>query len=552
MNRSNRYILPAILLIPVSLFLYLNYLELRFEEPRRAVVALEMILSGDYIVPRINGAVYFNKPPFFNWMIIGLFRLFGSYQAWLVRLPSLVSLLVMTGVLYLFAKKYLGRAIAVLASLLLITSGDIYFFETLISGEIDLFYAMIVFLQVVAIYHFYQTRNYLLLFVLSYLLTAIGVLTKGLPSFLFQGLTLLLVAIWQKDKKLLFRWQHVAGLVVLLLVAGGYFLAYSRSAALQPFLINLFAEAKSKSGLGEKQHAVPISVLTFPLQLAKFLLPWSVLFLLFVHRGLRRYLRNSQLLVFCMLFFVVNIPPYWITGSVKSRYIFMFYPFICTLLAAAWFFAREHFKKAVNGIEWFFLVFMILAALSFAVGPFLTVTAGIQLIALKSLPFFVILAWLCYRFRKEKEQRIFVFVLFVVLLRIGFAFYYFPVYEDREGGTQRKDYLARSIDTAAGHQPVYLAGDTVSLDAKAALGPLVFSEATIKTPPYIGYGIPFYYARLTGHAMEYRNDIAPGNCYLVYAADITDSTYRNREVSVLYRCSFDKKKPELALIRVKN
>ena len=58
-----------ILLYLVSIFAPLNILPLSFEEPRRGVVALEMIISGNYIVPTINGELYLNKPPIHNWSI---------------------------------------------------------------------------------------------------------------------------------------------------------------------------------------------------------------------------------------------------------------------------------------------------------------------------------------------------------------------------------------------------------------------------------------------------------------------------------------------------
>ncbi len=40
------------------------------EEPRRALVAMEMMYSGDYIHTTIHGAAYYNKPPLFNWLVV--------------------------------------------------------------------------------------------------------------------------------------------------------------------------------------------------------------------------------------------------------------------------------------------------------------------------------------------------------------------------------------------------------------------------------------------------------------------------------------------------
>ena len=43
---------------------------LKWEEPRRCLVAMEMIERGDYLVPHLHGRPYFNKPPMQNWLIV--------------------------------------------------------------------------------------------------------------------------------------------------------------------------------------------------------------------------------------------------------------------------------------------------------------------------------------------------------------------------------------------------------------------------------------------------------------------------------------------------
>jgi len=136
----------------IALCMPLNRSMLRGEEPRRAVVSIEMDQSGQYVVPHLLGWNYYNKPPVFNWAIIGVARLTGSYAPWVIRLPSLLGLLLTSISLYYLSRSLLGNQLAILASLFLLTSGDILFFQTLVSGEIDLFFVGLVFLQVSAIF----------------------------------------------------------------------------------------------------------------------------------------------------------------------------------------------------------------------------------------------------------------------------------------------------------------------------------------------------------------------------------------------------------------
>jgi len=38
------------------------------DEGRYSEVAREMVVSGDYITPRLNGVKFFDKPPLFYWL----------------------------------------------------------------------------------------------------------------------------------------------------------------------------------------------------------------------------------------------------------------------------------------------------------------------------------------------------------------------------------------------------------------------------------------------------------------------------------------------------
>ena len=69
------------LLVVIGLIAYLvnlGLLPLFADEPTRAVVALEMIFSGNYWVPKINDGYYFSKPPLYNWIIAGTFLITGN------------------------------------------------------------------------------------------------------------------------------------------------------------------------------------------------------------------------------------------------------------------------------------------------------------------------------------------------------------------------------------------------------------------------------------------------------------------------------------------
>ena len=62
------------------------------DEGRYVEIPREMVVTGDWVTPRLNGVKYFEKPPLFYWFEAVLIKLFGLSE-WSVRLgPALFAL----------------------------------------------------------------------------------------------------------------------------------------------------------------------------------------------------------------------------------------------------------------------------------------------------------------------------------------------------------------------------------------------------------------------------------------------------------------------------
>src|SRR5207344_999778 len=62
------------------------------DEGRYAEIAREMVASGDWVTPRLNGLKYFEKPPLQYWITALAYRAFGVHE-WTARLwPALAGL----------------------------------------------------------------------------------------------------------------------------------------------------------------------------------------------------------------------------------------------------------------------------------------------------------------------------------------------------------------------------------------------------------------------------------------------------------------------------
>src|SRR3954469_12260974 len=79
------------------------------DEGRNAEIAREMIATGDFITPRLNGVNYFEKPPLVYWAVAASLKVFGQNE-WAVRVvPAIFGL---AGVLFTYAaaRQLYGRA----------------------------------------------------------------------------------------------------------------------------------------------------------------------------------------------------------------------------------------------------------------------------------------------------------------------------------------------------------------------------------------------------------------------------------------------------------
>ena len=95
------------------------------DEGRYAEVPREMVASGDYVTPRLNGVLYFEKPPLVYWAIAGFIRVFGLGELSVRSVPALFAL---AGVLITYgATRRLAGRFAGLASAGVLGSSLLYF-----------------------------------------------------------------------------------------------------------------------------------------------------------------------------------------------------------------------------------------------------------------------------------------------------------------------------------------------------------------------------------------------------------------------------------------
>ena len=492
----------GVLLSIAAYFGSLNYLTLRAEEPRRGVIAFEMSQNKNYVVPTLFGWNYYNKPPVYNLMIVAVSKISGVFDNWVVRLPSLLSLLILITLNFFIVRKFLDKKIAAIATLLLIINVEFLFYASVYSGEIDLFYSLIVYLQGISIFYYGNKKRRFDMFYISYTLCAIGFLTKGLPSLAFQFFSLIAWAISARNFRVLFHWTHILGIMLLVVLVTLYFFIYSMYEDPWPFIHNLFLESSEKTAQGKSLIEIFKAIATFPAILAKTLLP-GIIFILFSRKSifLNAYKKNL-FFRYIIWFIVLNIPIYLITPDFKVRYVYMFFPFFTTFFALLYIDGKKQLPRLNSVIEKILPAFMIIFCLGYIGSYFIRfldqrdphklILTGLLLSAL----------FVLFLYFKLIPYRIYLFALTFILFRIFLNGYYYPDFHVRY---LKVDPFIEDIKKITGDEPVYYAGKSMTRNIENTLTNIISHEKQIKiiSVPPIHYQIAFDLGLYKNHILTF-------------------------------------------------
>ena len=178
--------------------------------------------TREYAVPRLHGEIYSYKPPLAYWMALVSFRAFGEETEWTLRLPFAASGMVMGLGVLLLVGRALGPGTGLLCAFASLTG--VIVVQKLQLAEFDMPLAAGVGLAVAAACRsFAADRPSVVVWGIGYLGLAAGFLAKGAPALIFYGPGLLAAAISTRRLKQLLRPAHLAGALLFLLVALGWF-----------------------------------------------------------------------------------------------------------------------------------------------------------------------------------------------------------------------------------------------------------------------------------------------------------------------------------------
>ncbi len=371
------------------------------DEGRYSEVAREMVATGDYITPRLNGVAFLDKPILYYWLQAIAVRLFGVKE-WALRLfPAMLGVLGCI-VTYICGRRLFSRRVGFLSAIILATT-PLYFGGSHYANldlEVAVFISCTLLFFMTGIQSEDKSRPYF--FFAAYLSAALAFLTKGLIGIVFPMVILGSWMILLNRLALMKKLHLVCGVILFsIVVLPWYWLVQKANPA---FLHYFFVTQQVTRFLSEGVFNNPTPFWFYvPIVLIGFF-PWTSFFIQALGISIRNVIKDRyqhQIELFLLLWFSFVFVFFSIPQSKTITYILPVFPAAALLVGhvLSTFWETPKTKTIYWGVVILSLIGLLLAILFLALPhyqwleistnltPYLTTIAILFLISL-SLAFF--------------------------------------------------------------------------------------------------------------------------------------------------------------------
>lgn len=308
-------------------------------EPREAVVAYTMLEHGNWILPINNGGDIPYKPPFFHWCIAFFSLFIGHVNEYTSRLPSAVSLVLMTIGGFVFYAKRKNTQTSLIAAILTLTAFEVH--RAGMNCRVDMVNTAFMVGAMYLLYRWWEKVKHQLPW-LAILCMSGATLTKGPVGIILPCFVMGVFMLTQRENFWGIVWRMaLTALLSLIIPFCWYYAAYLQGG--DEFL-HLVKEENIDRFMGKmayESHENPawynlLTLITgwlpytLLLLFSLFILPWKKF-------SKTRFLENAKkatpLQVFTWLAFLLVLFFYCIPKSKRSVYLLPCYPFMAYLIA---------------------------------------------------------------------------------------------------------------------------------------------------------------------------------------------------------------------------
>jgi 4-amino-4-deoxy-L-arabinose transferase-like glycosyltransferase len=265
-----RWQVPTLALFAAaSLFLFLGTRGLNEpDEGRYAEIGREMVASGDWLVPHLNGIPHFQKPPLLYWATAASIRVFGVNE-WGARVPSALAAFGVIALTYWIGLMLFDRSTGVAAALVLLSSLEFFGCARLLTP--DMFMAFWITAAIACLIRFGKGGHRLWAW-LFFAAMGLGFLTKGPMAFVVPISAALSWQISRRRGPDPLRLPWLGGVALMLAIGLSWFIVLSVQ---NPALLHYFAGDELIQRFASKHHGRSKPFWFFAWVLPAGLYPWT-------------------------------------------------------------------------------------------------------------------------------------------------------------------------------------------------------------------------------------------------------------------------------------
>ena len=401
------------------------------DEDEYAQISREMIRTGNWALPTVNGEPWAVKPVLYNWLVSAVSLPWGDVDEFRARVFS--SLGAMGAMLLTF---YLGSMMfSPLAGFLaaLVLSTNIVFLQQARWAQTYMLSTFFATLAIVLFYRGYQKADKRTLsYLLMYLAVGLGVLTMGPVNLVVPGLVVFVYLVAMRDLKHIKKLHLGWGILIFLVVTLPWYLWVSLNTDMGFELVITTNISRYFTAL---HHPRPFYYYVKDLPWA--FAPWSfflpgAFWLAFSRRSDEDRIALKYLLVWSISIFVF----FTLSKGKRPQYILSLYPALALLVGylgdralACW--DDRFYRKAVIIPSLIFLVILVLLTIGLPVGtglyfkPMFAVSLGISAVTAAAAGL-IIYAWL----KKNARLLLFLPAGFVLVFTVFSTHLVIPKMED--------------------------------------------------------------------------------------------------------------------------
>jgi 4-amino-4-deoxy-L-arabinose transferase-like glycosyltransferase len=303
------------------------------DEGMHAATSKDMVLTGDWITPKVNGKNFYDKTALFNWMVAASFEAFG-FTEFAARLPAAVLGLATVLLTFLFGTYLFGRGPGFMAGAVLATSPEFIVLSRSVVHDISL-----AFFITATLFFFYRAysagspkRSDLVLFYIS---AGFGVLAKGPIGIVLPGLAIFVFLLLRRRLDFLKEMKPGWGALIFLAVAAPWYVLISLRNA--DYVSYFVMHQNIGNFLSKVQARHPEPLYYYVPALLGGMLPWSFFIPVAVtyplSAGIRK-INDAELFLICwfgMIFLFFSA-----AHSKLATYLLPSYPGYALLIGALW------------------------------------------------------------------------------------------------------------------------------------------------------------------------------------------------------------------------